>query len=820
MSAREWRMAGAAAIFLLGLYLATFSGRFHSSDGFSMYAAADSLVRYGQVDTEQIRWMGLQQGIYGPDGRLYSRKGGATTFLAIPLVWLGMVLPDIGPVHAALLLTPILTALTGLYLYLTARRAFRHVLPPAEVAPLAVTLVWGLGSMAWPYAKTFFSEPVVALSLMAAAYHLVGFRDRGGVGGSRALATRHALLAGAWLGIGVLARVANAMTVPLYGLALLWYLLQGRGLGRRSLRELVAAGWRPMVAFGAPLVVAGLLTLLYNAVRFGSPFETGYLESESFSAFWPQGIRGELVSPGRGLLWYTPWILALIPAVPRAWRADRALTLLALGTALVHVLFYGKWYMWHGGFAWGPRFLLPVLPLLALLAAPLFAQAEAPAESRPARRRLGRHAFVLLGLTGVLVNLIGVAWDFMPHQSMLDAAGFKLFDPVTFFDPRWAQIGGMLALGSPATLDLIWVVNGQIVARMLLLSGALALVGLAVLWLALRQSRLPVLRVGLALMVIGSWLMLGDARAFQSRLDPVGQAYDTVVARLEETELPGAVIWHDDVEHAATFLNFYRGNLPILGLNESGADPSGEAATSAAPALTQAPRPVWLISDGPDRPQHALDLMLVEHKFPVLNETLGPVRLALYYDGMEWSGFLPASVVLETPRGSRIARLNGYRYTPNARPGGAAAVALEWEALQTIGEDYQVFVHLVPAGTPDLRVGQQDSAPAAGLRPTSTWAEGDIIEDRHALSVPKQTPPGVYMLRVGLYSLGDLTRLVAPGGQDAIEIGPIEVQATTAAQEIASIEPVLAPALLWLLSGTLLLASSLFLLFRWAGRLA
>jgi len=60
---------------LLACYLFTYTGVIDSSDGLSMFATAESIVRRGEIDTNQLLWMGLQQGSFGPDGELYSRKG-------------------------------------------------------------------------------------------------------------------------------------------------------------------------------------------------------------------------------------------------------------------------------------------------------------------------------------------------------------------------------------------------------------------------------------------------------------------------------------------------------------------------------------------------------------------------------------------------------------------------------------------------------------------------------------------------------------------------------------------------------------------------
>ena len=117
------------ALFLLlfSVYFVTYSGTLHSSDGQAMFSVAESLVRRGDYDIDQIRWMGLQQGTFGADGELYCRKGICTSLLAVPLAWLGLVVPLWGMVQTTMLLNIVVTALTGTLLRF-------GVAPPARVA--------------------------------------------------------------------------------------------------------------------------------------------------------------------------------------------------------------------------------------------------------------------------------------------------------------------------------------------------------------------------------------------------------------------------------------------------------------------------------------------------------------------------------------------------------------------------------------------------------------------------------------------------------------------------------------------------------------
>ena len=194
--------------FLLAAYLFTYTGVIQSSDGLAMFATTESMARRGSIDANQVLWMDVQQGSYGPDGNLYSRKGLGMPLLALPLVWLAKHWRIVGLVQAALLLNPVLTAWTAGLIFRTGRR-----LDWTRNASIAAALIFGLGTMAWPYTQTFFSDPISAWGLFAAAYGLLSYSQSGykrylGMGGL------------AW-GLAYLSRTVNLLTLPIYLVALI-----------------------------------------------------------------------------------------------------------------------------------------------------------------------------------------------------------------------------------------------------------------------------------------------------------------------------------------------------------------------------------------------------------------------------------------------------------------------------------------------------------------------------------------------------------------------------------------------------------------------
>lgn len=83
------------------------------------------------------------------------------------------------------------------------------------------------------------------------------------------------------------------------------------------------------------------------------------------------------------------------------------------------------------------------------------------------------------------------------------------------------------------------------------------------------------------------------------------------------------------------------------------------------------------------------------------------------------------------------------------RPGETLHVTFRWQALRPVQNRFSVFVHLVNSA--GQIVTQDDSEPARGSRPTTTWTAGEVIPDAHALTVPADAPPGEYRVLVGLY---------------------------------------------------------------------
>ncbi|NJN98742.1 MAG: hypothetical protein HC875_33955 [Anaerolineales bacterium] len=159
----------ALGLFLFSIYLLTFSGKFHVMDELAVFTAGHNLAQHGRADINPLiwtnHWTPNPPGIWGSDDNLYTKKPPGISFLTAPLLWLGHALPGLNAVHVGLLTNALVTALTAslLFIWLT-DLGFTQ-----STATLTV-LGYGLGTIAWVYARMFWESSLLALFFLAAVW--------------------------------------------------------------------------------------------------------------------------------------------------------------------------------------------------------------------------------------------------------------------------------------------------------------------------------------------------------------------------------------------------------------------------------------------------------------------------------------------------------------------------------------------------------------------------------------------------------------------------------------------------------------------------
>ncbi len=94
------------------------------------------------------------------------------------------------------------------------------------------------------------------------------------------------------------------------------------------------------------------------------------------------------------------------------------------------------------------------------------------------------------------------------------------------------------------------------------------------------------------------------------------------------------------------------------------------------------------------------------------------------------------------------------------QPGESLEVTLYWQPVRPIGADYTSFVHVLDGA--GEKIAQHDAPPGGVYYPTSLWQPGEVLRDRHRVSLPGSLPAGPYALRIGLYRGPELTHLGEP----------------------------------------------------------
>ncbi len=444
---RPWLLFGLVA----AVYLLTLRGHFGSRDEEALYMTTVWLTKSAEAALHLSITTPEPGGVQTP---LYWFYEFGQPVLAIPLYLLADRLAGLFPLAEHTYITRFVltlfnvgvTAATVAQLY----RLGRALGYGARAATLTA-LVYGLGTLAWPYSRTFFRDPLVGLALVSALLALVRWRVEGG--------RRPALSAGAWLLLAVASKLTAVVLVPLF----VAYALSGpaarryRARLRRREAGAIAAPRYALVAAAVAVLLLGGAVFLGVRAKFDDlhghyDLVGRVLAGRQDLSYAVRALYGLTLSPGKGLLPFAPPVLAGLIGLGFLARTRRAEALLCGAAGGLFVLIYSFDTGWHGGACWGPRYLLPVLPLLMLPFGALATRVWAA--RRTGRGQVGLALLGVLLLAGGVVQVAALAvdpieyyLDVLRHHPLTLETGPDYLQEI-HFDPALSPIPGHLALAA------------------------------------------------------------------------------------------------------------------------------------------------------------------------------------------------------------------------------------------------------------------------------------------------------------------------------------------------------------------------------------
>ncbi len=766
-------------VLLAGVYWMTYSGNLLTSDEAQLFDGVESLVRRQNIQLNLA--LSYRTMISFPVADVFPAPlvdAEPMQILAGALLFrLAEWFPGVGLLHTVWLLNVLVAAVGGGLFFLYAR-----ALAYSERVAIAGTLLYGLGTIVWPYSKTFFREPLAMVLLFAAALCLNAWRDRWGR--SRSWMWLAGFLS--FYLMGLLTKEAALLSIPII-----------IGLVIPDLRS--RPGWRRLVV----VVGVALLLLIIGVIVLGLVLEVMQVRRtyNPLLRIMSIGGKGEFVgyaftsylfSPGRSLFAFSPILLLGIPGVGILLRRRRyreaAVPLLAV---FVFVAGYAviRHEHWFGGLSWGPRYLVPSTPLALLAVLPILQAFE-----QGRLTRWGRWAVVLVAGLSIWVQLYSILPKQDAYFEVLNRRGVIAWEGGTWHLDQSPFVINPGLLGQ-VPLDFAWVrVQDAGLWLPVTAAGVIVGAGLTLWW----WRRHPVIsRRGLLLTVLALGIGLTASVAVGLRSiyrDPryLGQfdALHGVLDLFDESARPGDILVLPNTDYQEYMMNYYRNrDVPVFVLKVSPGEQSSpemppvlvdtnpdrliEARTnvflSNLPEYTDR---IWLFNNsGPYtgftvRP---VEWFMARHYFPVQElKTDESARLILYAvdssappdQAMRWPQ------VITDARFGEVVELVGFDL-PAARwregpfvgrdpartffyPGEVVPLSLLWRALDTPALDYNVGLFVLNAE--GSVVAQRDRAPQDGFRPMNTWRLGETVRDNHGLQLPPDLPPGTYQLWVKVYA--------------------------------------------------------------------
>jgi hypothetical protein len=290
-------------------------------------------------------------------------------------------------------------------------------LSKSRIRAFLVTIAITLGTMYFPFSIVFFGHQLAA-SLLFGAFYLI-FRIKT-LPAPQHINHFYTFLIGLLMGLAILTDMTTAVAV----LPLIVYYFYV--LGSKKLLKQAAVWITPALGGLIPI----LLLCGYNFLVYDDPFSVGYqyLVDETFKNAMANGLMGigrprlrilfyETLHPAQGLFWQSPVLLMAAVGGFFMLREKQfwAELTLAFIVCSAYLLMNSGYFMWWGGWSFGIRQIVPMLPFLCL---PLI---FVPKKFYP----------LMIGLTAISVIQMGIVSASIievPEDALLHMAQLRFFE--------------------------------------------------------------------------------------------------------------------------------------------------------------------------------------------------------------------------------------------------------------------------------------------------------------------------------------------------------------------------------------------------------
>lgn len=395
---------------LIGVFMVVFpvyvlvAGGHYGGDALNNYLTTESLVIDGDLEiydrpfeVKEIK-MGDALGVTGSASKQYSPYGVGMPILQVPLFLVGLAVSFLMKSLPQGYITFFTVSFTNTFI-----SAFGVVLLVSLLRQMGVKskhaiilgLVYAFSTAILVYSKTGFPEPALLMFLLLAIVSLLKFTREGA-------SSVWLVISGASLGVMCLIKVYAIILLPAFAV----YFFFSSGERRKYF-------WLTFLSF----LVVFSLELITNYIRFGGVLATGYgpaSEVVKYGNNFLKGIYYYWFSSGKGFFFYNlPLIMGLFCWADIAKDRKKEFYFI-LSIILIYVFFFAYFFKRGSIFSWGPRYIMPVAPLLMVTASGLF------------KNRLSLISFASLSVGGFLVQLPAAV---MHYSSYIDFSVQKLSVP-------------------------------------------------------------------------------------------------------------------------------------------------------------------------------------------------------------------------------------------------------------------------------------------------------------------------------------------------------------------------------------------------------